>query len=386
MSVCPTECRIFGDLDDPTSEVAQIVQREAFMVRKPEKGTGPKIFYLGADESVDSAGNRGAAVHVQGRARCICGRSARRSRIRRPGRSARRLRRAAQEGVGHRPRAVPARQGHLDRRDVPVGALWLLGDRSPLVGLRRTVRRRVVFAAFTAVVLVDRSRAARALLLHPDAAELDVVDGARRVPADGARRARRRCGSLLRILGWDGALTLARAARDDRRVRRRRRTRASCSRRASRAICGRDRTRRSISSRRRRSKAARRCCSSRSSRGARPGDAIARSAGRWRVASLVHLMILVLETSADAERRRCTTSSRCARFATAPTSGCSGSARSACGGVAPLAARRRRVGARLLADRARARGARRARRRPRVGVHLGRGGAVVPIRERATQW
>jgi Fe-S-cluster-containing dehydrogenase component/formate-dependent nitrite reductase membrane component NrfD len=52
VSVCPTECRIFGDLDDPTSEVAQIVQREAFMVRKPEKGTGPKVFYLGAEESV----------------------------------------------------------------------------------------------------------------------------------------------------------------------------------------------------------------------------------------------------------------------------------------------------------------------------------------------
>jgi Fe-S-cluster-containing dehydrogenase component/formate-dependent nitrite reductase membrane component NrfD len=51
VSVCPTECRIFGDLDDPSSQVTQIVQREAFMVRKPEKGTGPKVFYLGADES-----------------------------------------------------------------------------------------------------------------------------------------------------------------------------------------------------------------------------------------------------------------------------------------------------------------------------------------------
>jgi Fe-S-cluster-containing dehydrogenase component/formate-dependent nitrite reductase membrane component NrfD len=51
VSVCPTQCRIFGDLDDPTSEVAQIVQREAFMVRKPEKGTGPKVFYIGADEA-----------------------------------------------------------------------------------------------------------------------------------------------------------------------------------------------------------------------------------------------------------------------------------------------------------------------------------------------
>ena len=52
VSVCPTECRIFGDLDDETTEIAQIVQRQPFTVRKPEKGTGPKIFYLGADYSI----------------------------------------------------------------------------------------------------------------------------------------------------------------------------------------------------------------------------------------------------------------------------------------------------------------------------------------------
>jgi Ni/Fe-hydrogenase subunit HybB-like protein len=51
VSVCPTECRIFGDLDDPTSEVARIVEREAFAVRKPEKGTIPKVFYLAAEAS-----------------------------------------------------------------------------------------------------------------------------------------------------------------------------------------------------------------------------------------------------------------------------------------------------------------------------------------------
>jgi formate-dependent nitrite reductase membrane component NrfD len=51
VSVCPTECRIFGDLDDPASEVAQIAQRQATSVRKPEKGTIPKVFYIGAEES-----------------------------------------------------------------------------------------------------------------------------------------------------------------------------------------------------------------------------------------------------------------------------------------------------------------------------------------------
>jgi Fe-S-cluster-containing dehydrogenase component/Ni/Fe-hydrogenase subunit HybB-like protein len=52
VSVCPTECRIFGDLDDPASEVAQIAAREMTRVRKPEKGTIPKVFYIGAEDSV----------------------------------------------------------------------------------------------------------------------------------------------------------------------------------------------------------------------------------------------------------------------------------------------------------------------------------------------
>ncbi len=52
VSVCPTECRIFGDLDDPASEVAQIAAREMTKVRKPEKGTIPKVFYIAAEESV----------------------------------------------------------------------------------------------------------------------------------------------------------------------------------------------------------------------------------------------------------------------------------------------------------------------------------------------
>jgi Fe-S-cluster-containing dehydrogenase component/formate-dependent nitrite reductase membrane component NrfD len=51
VSVCPTACRIFGDLDDPTSEVAKIALREAITVRKPEKGTQPKVFYIAAEAS-----------------------------------------------------------------------------------------------------------------------------------------------------------------------------------------------------------------------------------------------------------------------------------------------------------------------------------------------
>lgn len=52
VSVCPTECRVFGDLDDPASPLARLLAAEPVSVRKPEKGTRPKIFYVAADESV----------------------------------------------------------------------------------------------------------------------------------------------------------------------------------------------------------------------------------------------------------------------------------------------------------------------------------------------
>ena len=49
--VCPTEAIIVGDLNDPTSKVAQIVGREAVAVRRPEKETFPKLFYKGAHQA-----------------------------------------------------------------------------------------------------------------------------------------------------------------------------------------------------------------------------------------------------------------------------------------------------------------------------------------------
>ena len=56
------------------------MQHEAFTVRKPEKGTGPKIFYLGAEEA--RSGRRRRRVRsITRKARCICGRSARRAPI-----------------------------------------------------------------------------------------------------------------------------------------------------------------------------------------------------------------------------------------------------------------------------------------------------------------
>ncbi len=49
--VCPTQAILVGDLNDPESEVGRIVGREVTSVRRPEKETKPKLFYLGAHQA-----------------------------------------------------------------------------------------------------------------------------------------------------------------------------------------------------------------------------------------------------------------------------------------------------------------------------------------------
>lgn len=49
--VCPERAIIAGDLDDPASLISLTLARRAAAVRKPEKGTRPKVFYVGADQA-----------------------------------------------------------------------------------------------------------------------------------------------------------------------------------------------------------------------------------------------------------------------------------------------------------------------------------------------
>lgn len=48
--VCPVEAIVVGNLNDPNSEVVQLISRDRADVRKPEKGTNPKVFYTGASD------------------------------------------------------------------------------------------------------------------------------------------------------------------------------------------------------------------------------------------------------------------------------------------------------------------------------------------------
>jgi Fe-S-cluster-containing dehydrogenase component/formate-dependent nitrite reductase membrane component NrfD len=49
--VCPEHAIIAGDMDDPSTEIAGLIRIQQVQVRKPEKGTRPKVFYIGADSA-----------------------------------------------------------------------------------------------------------------------------------------------------------------------------------------------------------------------------------------------------------------------------------------------------------------------------------------------
>lgn len=47
--VCPEHAIISGDMDNPNTEISKLLARETVSVRKQEKGTNPKLFYIDGD-------------------------------------------------------------------------------------------------------------------------------------------------------------------------------------------------------------------------------------------------------------------------------------------------------------------------------------------------
>lgn len=51
VNVCPEHAIISGDMENPETEIAQLLARQQVSVRKYEKGTHPNLFYIDADEA-----------------------------------------------------------------------------------------------------------------------------------------------------------------------------------------------------------------------------------------------------------------------------------------------------------------------------------------------
>ena len=55
VDACPTGAILFGDRNDPDSEIAKALAENAVQVIKAEMGTAPQTFYIGLDqEAVDA--------------------------------------------------------------------------------------------------------------------------------------------------------------------------------------------------------------------------------------------------------------------------------------------------------------------------------------------
>jgi Fe-S-cluster-containing dehydrogenase component len=52
VEVCPVHARIFGDLNDPDSDISRFIRDNRVQVLKPSMGNHPNCYYIGIDEEV----------------------------------------------------------------------------------------------------------------------------------------------------------------------------------------------------------------------------------------------------------------------------------------------------------------------------------------------
>lgn len=66
VNTCQGKARIFGDLNDPDSAVSKAVRTNALTVLRPEMGTEPTVFYIGADHTdARDAAHLGTYVRIE---------------------------------------------------------------------------------------------------------------------------------------------------------------------------------------------------------------------------------------------------------------------------------------------------------------------------------
>ncbi len=45
VETCSSKVRVFGDLNDPKSKLAELISGREYRLKKPEAGSGPQIYY-----------------------------------------------------------------------------------------------------------------------------------------------------------------------------------------------------------------------------------------------------------------------------------------------------------------------------------------------------
>lgn len=64
VNTCVGKARIFGDLNDPNSEISRVLATESVSVLRPEMGTQPSVYYIDADHSDPRTARAGEYIHV----------------------------------------------------------------------------------------------------------------------------------------------------------------------------------------------------------------------------------------------------------------------------------------------------------------------------------
>jgi tetrathionate reductase subunit B len=64
VETCIGGARIFGDINDPDSEISKLIATNPVSVLRPEKGTEPNVYYIAADHSDEIERERGRYVRV----------------------------------------------------------------------------------------------------------------------------------------------------------------------------------------------------------------------------------------------------------------------------------------------------------------------------------